>query len=319
MNAMPESLSDLNVDRIVFVHEGKAAYPELAAYSRHFEGRFIIREMEPREARADPRLGSAICWHMMGLYPRRLPARLVIHDYRSLSVGFGRRLKDRAKILANHRPDLRIIQNDSIRRTLGFRDGVPELLLPMGVPDTVLDCRGRSDIGTIGDYCYIGSMLPERRIDTMIASFLKRYGGSKTLWLYGKADDALKRRFQADGNIIFPGLLPQAELFDTLRGFGCCVCYFPNHYPHVLQTPTKLLEYAALGLRIIANEHPQSRIAERDYGVTCLWGDAGDMFAGAPDRIDWPDNSGLDARPMLWSAVIGKSGIDTVLEELLKG
>jgi hypothetical protein len=300
----------------MFIHEHKAAYPELAAYRDHFADRFAVGEVTPEAARADPRVGQSVCWHMMGFYRKRLPARFVIHDYRSLSVGTGRKIKDWIKGAANHKPDLRIYQNDSIKRALGFRDPVPELFLPMGVPDNILRYRDQPRIERIGDFCYIGSMLPERRIDTMITSFLRRYGSSKTLWLYGKADDHLRGAFEAHGNVVFPGLVPQAELFGKLRGFGACVCYFPNHYPHVLQTPTKLLEYAALGLRIIANEHPQSRISERQYGISCLWGSASDMFASAPDRIDWADNARLDPGQMLWSAVIGASGIDRVLGPL---
>jgi hypothetical protein len=311
--AQGDRAQDDTGSRVLFIHEHKAAYPEITAYRDYLSGRFAVGEATPEAARADPRLGKAICWHMMGFYPKRLPARFVIHDYRSLSVGFARKTKDRIKGLANHRPDLRIFQNDDIRGAMGFDDGVPELFLPMGVPDNILEYRNRPAVEPIGDYCYIGSMLPERRIDTMIENFLKRYGATKSLWLFGKADDSLKSTFAAHQNVVFPGLVPQAELFGRLGGFGACVCYFPNHYPHILQTPTKLLEYAALGLRIIANEQPQSRIAERHYGINCLWGDAADMFADAPDTLDWPDNSMLDPSPMQWSAVIGGSGIDAAL------
>lgn len=304
---------DADKRRLIFIHEHKAAYPEIAAYKDYFADRFVVEEMTPDQARTAPDNRDTICWHMMGFYPRRLPSGFVIHDYRSLSVGRAKKLKDKIKGLANHRPELRIFQNEDIRAAMGFTDKVPHLLLPMGVPDDILGYRNREGGKPAGDYCYIGSMLPERRIETMIRSFLERFGSSKTLWLYGKPDPDLQRTFAGNANIVFPGMIPQAELFPRLGGFGACVCYFPNHYPHVLQTPTKLLEYAALGLRVVANEQPQSRIAARQYGIECLWGPADDMFAEAPDDFGWPDNSTLDAAPMLWNAVIGGSGIDAAL------
>jgi hypothetical protein len=152
----------------------------------------------------------------------------------------------------------------------------------------------------------------------MIAGFLQRYGASKSLWLFGSADDRLQAAFKGHANIVFAGMLSQDELFARLPRFGACVCYFPNHHPHVLQTPTKLLEYAALGLRIIANEHPQSRSSERQYGIACLWGPADDMFADAPDMIDWADNATLDPSPMLWPKVIEQSGVDAAIQRLLQ-
>lgn len=306
----------VNTSNLLFIHANRANYPELAAYRGYFASRWPVAEATAAEARAMPAIDRAICWHMMGFYPRRLPARFVIHDYRSLSVGFAPVTKDRIKALANHRPDLRIYQNESIRAALGFADGVPELLLPMGVPDDIADHRATAPGPPLGDYCYIGSMLPERRIDRMIASFLRRYGASKSLWLYGDADPKLRATFGGDRNIVFAGRMAQAELFAQLSRFRAAVCYFPNHHPHLLQTPTKLLEYAALGSRIIANEQPQSRLAAQAFGISCRWGPAEDMFAGAPERIDWADNRALDPTPMSWRSVIRGSGIDAALGTL---
>ena len=303
-------------DRIVFIHQNKAAYPEIAAYKKYFSGSYASIELGAAELATDAESERAVYWVMMGFYPSPLHARLVVHDYRSLSVGFARRLKDRVKAFGNHKPDLRIYQNDEIRQALCFRDGTPELMIPMGVPDDIARYRNTSATGRNGDFCYIGSMLPERKVDTMIDSFLRRYAASKTLHLFGVASRPLRERYRGHVNITFAGTLRQEELFARLRGFDACVCYFPNHYPHVLQTPTKLLEYAALGLRIICNEQAQSRKAEKRYGIACLWGPADDMFAGAPDRITWSDNATLDPASMLWTSVIRQSGIDSMLDRL---
>jgi glycosyltransferase involved in cell wall biosynthesis len=214
-------------------------------------------------------------------------------------------------MLLNYKPSLRIYQNADIKRALGFADDVPELFLPMGVPDDI--ARHRRPPGApapTDDFCYMGSMLAERRMELMVDSFLKRFGTSRRLTLFGSAPPELTARYKANANVVFPGMVPQNELFALLQNFACAVCYFPNHYPHVLQTPTKLLEYAALGMRVIANEQPQNRLSSRQYGITCHWGPADDMFAHAPDAFTWPDNAALDPTPLLWRSVIGNSGAD---------
>lgn len=299
--------------RIIFVHEGKAAYPDVAACKSHFEDRYIVEERTPAEV-ADGSAGDAVLWYMMGFHVRRPPALATIHDYRSLSVGRGRRLKDRLKRMFNYEPTLRLYQNRAIKQALGFGDSVPELFLPMGVPNDIASYRGAATAGD--DYCYMGSMLPERQVELMIDSFLKRFGAARRLTLFGAAPAALVQRYRSHANIVFSGMLPQPELFGRLGDFGAAVCYFPNHYPHVLQTPTKLLEYAALGMRIIANEQPQSRQSAAQYGIACHWGPAADMFAGAPDGFDWPDNAGLDPTPLLWGSVIRESGVEAALARL---
>ena len=294
--------------KIYFIHEGKAAYPEIAAYKAFLEPWFDSEEVTQGEAAGRADLAESICWYIMGFYPSRLPARLVIHDYRSLSTGIMRQAKDRLKWLVNARPDIRIFQNKVVQNALGFSDSKEAIILPMGVPDFITQYRAESH-ELIADYCYIGAMSAERRSHLMIDSFIRRYGSKKTFILYGPGQDAFAKRYENFPNIEFKGSVPQAELFDRLTRVGACVCYFPNHYPHLLQTPTKMLEYAALGLRIIANEQAQSVATSRQYEIQCLWGPAYDIFANAPASFDWDDNRQLDVHPMLWSSVIKRSGI----------
>lgn len=294
--------------KIYFIHEGKAAYPEIAAYRSYLSRWFESEELSEKEAAGRSDISESVCWYIMGFYPGRLPARLVIHDYRSLSTGLARQLKDRLKSLVNAKPDIRIFQNEGVREALGFADQTQAIMLPMGVPDFITASRSEPH-ERVADYCYIGAMSAERQSHLMIDSFLKRFASDRTLTLYGPHEDYLVRRYKKNPNIRFHGSVPQAALFDILTRVGACVCYFPNHYPHLLQTPTKMLEYAALGLRIIANDQAQCVATSRQYSIKCLWGSSSDMFAMAPDEIDWEDNRQVDVRPMLWSNVIKRSGI----------
>ena len=302
---------------IRFIHEGKAAYPDVKAFAQYFGAKYRTAECSPEEAAAAPDLASSVCWYMMGFYPKKLGCAVTIHDYRSLSVGSFRRVKDRLKRLLNADPDIRIFQNEAIRRALGFAMDARTYYLPMGVPELFIDSR---DIvaSPVTDFIYIGSMLPERRCELMLDSFVKRFGDAKNFDLYGPPNPELEARYAGRGNIRFHGLIAQEELPAILKSARVGVCYFPMHYPHVLQTPTKLMEYGALGMRILANDHPQSRITAEQYGLHCRWGEATDLFANVPDALDWPDNLAVDPSPMAWPAVISASGVEQALAERLK-
>ena len=302
---------------IQLVHEGKAAYPELRAMEEYFTALgYEARQVKPDEVRGDPGR-KTVCWHMMGFYPRKLDCTVTIHDYRSLSVGRLARTKDRLKRLLNAKPDIRIFQNREIRDALGFAEDANTRYLPMGVPQFFIDHRGAATRPNV-DFIYIGSMLGERRCELMLDSFVKRFGDTKTFDLYGAPNEQLVERYKDNANIRFHGTVPQDELPAILRKARVGVCYFPMHYPHLLQTPTKLMEYAALGMRVLANDHPQSRLTAERYGLECAWGDNDDMFGQVPDKLDWADNMAVDPSAMEWDSVIRASGAERALEQALK-
>ncbi len=301
--------------KIIFVHGGKEAYPEIAAYRAFFDGLYETMEMPFASLAQAGDLTHGIVWMIMGFYPKRPPAGLVIHDYRSLSVGRLWRIKDWVKRRANAKPDFRIFQNEAMEKAMGFEDGVTTLFLPMGVPPFVATHRAKTEETHDCDFCYIGVMSAERRTQSMIDSFLERFGASKSFHLYGEPESFLVERYKEKTNIVFKGRQNQQTVFEALARARVAVNYFPNHHPHRLQTPTKLLEYAALGLRIACNEQPQSRQTSQRYGLECWWGAAHDMFASMPEDLVWEDNRAFDPAPLLWPRVIEKSGIAALLKE----
>ena len=70
------------------------------------------------------------------------------------------------------------------------------------------------------------------------------------------------------------GFLPRATALTRLREADVCISpFFPT--PVLLSTsPTKLVEYLALGLPVIANDHPEQRLILRESraGVCVPWG-----------------------------------------------
>lgn len=303
--------------KIYFVHEGKAIYPELPAYAQFLSDGYECEQISLKKLLGKEDLAEAICWMMMGHYPQKIKARLVIHDYRSLSVGKLHWVKDKIKKYTNAVPDLRIYPNKAIEAVMGFSDHVPHFYIPVGIADYAKDYVALSFEEKECDFCYIGVMSNERKISLILDSFLKRFGTTKTFHLYGVPEDSLEQRYKAHRNIVFKGKRPQKEVFESLKKARVAVNYFPNYFPHTLQTPTKLLEYGALGMRILSNDQPQSRLSCEQYGIQCLWAESKDMFQSVPDELSWPDNNGLDPTPMLWPSILTESDVIAQLQRAL--
>lgn len=304
------------IKKIYFVHEGRAYYPSVDGISAYYGGRYTYEEITFAEARLRTDVHRAICWHFMGFYPERLHAALTIHDYKSISVEPFGAVKDFLKHRLNARPDIRIV-TPHMHDEKCFMDDVPAVVQDMPVPNYIMQFRPQVMPPSRYDFSYIGVMSRERRTHLMIDSFLRRYGSSKTFLLIGKPEEYLVKRYSQTRNIIFIGQKPQQEAYALMLQARVSVCYFPNHRPHVYQTPTKLLDAAGLGLRILANEQPMNRARSSAYGIHVRWCKGDDMFAGLPDALDWPDNRNVDPTPFLWTTVMHQSGIDTLIERAL--
>jgi glycosyltransferase involved in cell wall biosynthesis len=88
---------------------------------------------------------------------------------------------------------------------------------------------------------------------------------------------ALERRAQelgVRGHLEITGFMPRAEAFERVRSADIGLSpFYPT--PILLSTsPTKLVEYLALGLPVVANDHPEQRLVlhETRAGVCVPWG-----------------------------------------------
>ncbi|OXI96969.1 MULTISPECIES: glycosyltransferase [Burkholderia] len=298
--------------KIFIMHPGKAHYPEIDAYTAYFSERgFEVASGGPDDhARlAAPR--EWILWCIMGFYPSPRPARRVIHDYRSLSIGRLARVKDRIKRICQPVPDLRIFQNERMRTELAFRDAAPSLLLPMGVPDWIFTlAREPIDPGPADRFCYIGEMSIERGFDKVLHAYRRyRRTAGGTLALVGEPDPCIRSRFAGEPGMTFVGRLPQRDALRVVARADYAICYFPTHRPHCYQTPTKLLEYAALGKRIICNGAATSLALSRALGIHCHVGGRAIFDDLATVPADALPNDPERLRHVRWSHVIDASGV----------
>ncbi len=303
---------------INFIHHGKALYPTIRGYRDFFSDRYEIRETSLRQYLKQGEADRTILWFMMGFYPLPGPPALAtIHDYRSLSVGALAPLKDRLKALCNFKPDLRILQNEVMSEMIGFTDDVPEIFIGMGVPSSLV-ARARKPAPDPPDYdfVYIGTVSKERRINALIDSFLRRYPGGRRLLMIGPAEPDIVEAYKGCQSVVFTGRLTQEETFDLVMRSKVAVSHFPSHRPHNYQTPTKLIEYAALGRPILANDSPMNLATIRRYGILATV-TSGDIFATAPEPEEMARNPVPDPCPYTWTTVISESGIEERLKALI--
>jgi glycosyltransferase involved in cell wall biosynthesis len=302
--------------KIIFVHDNAGMYPLVRSLQSAFAGVIDFSTESFDTAASRPDLADCICWHVMGFYPKALPCRKSIHDYRSLSLGKLGWLKDIMKRVCNAKPDLRIIQ-PSISGRLGFNDGVPTVHMDVSISDSALRYRQSKSENYEFTYCYVGAMNAERRIDQVIQAFLRERAASERFLLIGSPPARLKDLFANEERVIFTGPMTQTEVFTTLRCCAVAVCFFPNHPPHTLQTPTKLLESAALGMRVLANTQPMNVEKAEQYGINAVWRGDHELFSHLPSVSDWPDNTELDPTPMLFGSHFQNCGLKVLLEDWL--
>ena len=94
------------INEIIFIHEGKANYPEIPAYKEYFADKYAIKELQSGDLNPKNDCSHSVLWYLMGFYPKKINAAFIIHDYRSLSVGKYGWLKDKIKRNFNHKPKL---------------------------------------------------------------------------------------------------------------------------------------------------------------------------------------------------------------------
>ena len=130
-----------------------------------------------------------------------------------------------------------------------------------------------------------------RRIDFLIRVLAKvrEQVSDAKLYLVGAGDDPSHeqslvdeaRRLNVLDAVVFTGQLPRDEAFEYVQEADVCVSpIFPNPVLNPA-SPTKLVEYMALGKAVVANDHPDQRMVleQSGAGICVPWDEA--AFASA--------------------------------------
>jgi glycosyltransferase involved in cell wall biosynthesis len=138
---------------------------------------------------------------------------------------------------------------------------------------------------------YLGTLLRERQLDFLVRAHAQvvREAPEARLVFVGSGwmpdDEELLRReaerLGIGGNVTITGWLPMPEAWRYVRRAAVCVSpYLP--VPILRSTsPTKLIEYMALGKAVVANDHPEQAdvLQASGAGIVCGWNE--DEFAAA--------------------------------------
>jgi hypothetical protein len=149
---------------------------------------------------------------------------------------------------------------------------VPSFPTPMGVDFSGIDVSDKAVgvdgvdgvdgvegvEGVVVRFVYIGAICDLRRLDVVNRAFLAT-DQPFVLDYYSYDHNAAVDRIKAidDPRIRFRGGLDRADLFKAIREADVGVCFFPHTKTFITASPTKTLEYAALGMTLLVNEMPE--------------------------------------------------------------
>lgn len=214
------------------------------------------------------------------------------------------------------------VQSEQMRRDVAA-EGIPMekmTAVPMGVREETALAEplktGRTVIPA-GERCfmYLGAITRVRRLDFLVRVLarVRQQIADAKLYIVGRGDDPADERLLVEEALrlgvsdamTLVGQLPQPEALRYVREADVCVSPF---YPTPIlnsTSPTKLVEYMAMGKAVVANDHPEQRLVldQSGAGYCVPWDE--DEFARAIVKLM---NSPEQARAM------GERGRQYVLE-----
>lgn len=287
--------------------------PEVFALVHHFaddpQVRYVLVD-DPADLE-DP--GLDLAHVMMGFEPRWRRTRTPrLHDYASLSTPPRPRLKDAVKRFGQAPPLLRSFLSPYVRDQLGFADGRPHVLRDMGVPDSFYPISPAPAVEH--DIGYAGSLTAARGLVGPLRSLA---GAGFRLLLVGDPDPELRAALTAYPQVTFTGRLAQEDVPAALRTCAHGLNYVPDVAPFHGQTSTKVLEYSALGLRVLTNDYRWVRQFQAEHDAVFAVLDPARPLT--PDALAALPLRGADPEPFRWSAVLEGSGLRERVQEAVRG
>lgn len=205
------------------------------------------------------------------------------------------------------RADHVFVQTRQMQKVLAAR-GIPMAQMtpvPMGV-DT--DAVARKNIQPVNDprlngkrvVAYLGTLDPDRRIEVLfhMLALCKQAVPDILLVLVGDTSEAVHKdwlkqaanRLGVADDVLWTGWLSSSEAWSYMRAAEIGLSPIPRGYLLDMGSPTKAMEYMALGLPIVANDNPdQAQVLEESGAGVCTSLD-GEAFAQAViDLLNSPE------------------------------
>jgi len=148
-------------------------------------------------------------------------------------------------------------------------------------------------------FVYLGTLNRMRSPELMIEAIdiVRREEPSALLLLVGDADEEADRKWLRNlihdhglsNHVHLTGWLPMAEGWSQTAGCLAGLSPFPRNAILESASPTKAVEYFALGLPVIANDQPDQATVLAGAGATCTPLSAAGFAAAMLDVIAFPD------------------------------
>ncbi|NLM72281.1 MAG: glycosyltransferase [Synergistaceae bacterium] len=292
---------------IIFIRSPKAYLPEIDAYLSYFNN---LKGFKALEFTSSKELASIsepfVLWEFKGFGRYKPRNCLLVHEYCSLSTPPFARIKNTLKVKWNTKPGLRVFLNQSVKNNLGFNDGIPFCFRDMGISKAF--CNTNKNAKKEYDFVYVGSITKSRGIDRLLRAFCERPNGK--LCLIGTPEVGIYRRYKQHKDIVFTGKVPYSEvpLIASKARYG--INYIPNKQPYSLQTSTKLLEYLAVGLKVVTTDYQWVRTFEKQNECSFYKLYDSPLVFDLSEIESYDYVSNFRAEDYLWERVIKKSNIE---------
>lgn len=178
------------------------------------------------------------------------------------------------------------VQSDEMLNDIADTFEIPKQKMtpvPMGVPNKALSFSGDMDNKVEGRIVYLGTLAAIRKLTVLIDAFkiIKAQHQNVTLLIIGNAPFDHERKALEDyvakqgleNDVEFTGFLPIESAWTLTSTAEICVSpIYPSPILNV-GSPTKLIEYMALGLPVVCNRHPEQEeiIKESGVGLCVEW------------------------------------------------
>ena len=295
--------------KILFLHSGKASLPEISAYKKYFENNKEISFFNSVELKNYKLKDFDLIWRFMGVdfFSVDVP---VIHEYASLSIGNLAKFKDYIKKTMNVIPRFRIFLNKNIQKQYGFNDNIKSVYRDMGISKQFFVKNNTKNF----DFLYVGNMNSDRNISIVLDRFAHVLIGQSIL-LIGEPDNDLYLKYRKYKNIIFSGEVKYEKVPELASQAEYAINYIPNKYPYHLQTSTKLLEYVAMGLKVITTNYQWVCQFEQSRNMQFfkISEDLHELDIKNLDKFQFVNKSIVDLE---WNNIIKNSGIESEFKKI---
>jgi len=301
--------------KILFKRSEKAFLPEIDAYLNYFNKSTEFRAYDSLTLQDGSDFNEFdVIWEFKGIGgSKKEENKVLVHEYASLSTGGLPKFKNLLKTQLNAKPDLRIFLNSNVKEGFKFKDNIDFCMRDMGIDQSFFSVKNENKEF---DYVYVGSICKERGIDRLLEAFNSKPAGK--LCLIGNVENVIYNQYKSNKDIIFTGKIPYSDVPEIASKGIYGINFIPDKYPYNIQTSTKLIEYLALGLKVLTTDYKWVRQFEKKNNCTFYKLDWNRLEINSNDFEGFDFKNKFNPQDYLWEKVIERANIKEKLVSIYK-